>query len=81
MRETITDTGNLLLEQRNSSVAEVHDGNETVSRHGDPARPVELPRPGAVGSKLLHKNSRGGENLEVTMLLRLVVRHDMRRMY
>ena len=58
------DNGDVLLEQRNSSVAEVHDGNETVNRHGDPAGPVQLPRPGAVGSKLLHKNSRGGENLQ-----------------
>lgn len=69
--------GNLLLEQRNSSVAEVHDSNETVGRHGDPAGPVQLPRSGTVGSKLLHKNSRGGENLKVRMLLLiLVVRHE-----
>ena len=53
----------LELEERNPSVAEVHDGNEAVSRHGDSTGPVQLARPGAVGSKLLHKNSRGGENL------------------
>ena len=56
--------GDLLLEERNASVAEVHDSNETVCRHGDPTGSVQLPGPGAVGPELLHKNSRGGENLQ-----------------
>ena len=53
----------LELEERNPSVAEVHDGNEAVSRDGDSTGPVQLAGPGAVCSELLHENSRGGENL------------------
>ena len=55
--------GDLLLEQRNARVAEVHDGDETVGRHGDPTGSVQLAWPGTVRAELLHKNSRGGENL------------------
>ena len=53
----------LELEERNPCVAEVHDGNEAASRDGDSTGPVQLARPWTVCSELLHKNSRGGENL------------------
>ena len=49
--------------QRDPSVAEVHDGDETVRGHADAAGAVQLPARGPVGPELFHKHAGGGEHL------------------
>ena len=58
-----------VLEEGHLGVPEVHDGNETVRSHTDAAESIKFSSSRTVGAKLLEKDARRGENLQMSQMI------------